>query len=232
MSLSTGNNTGIYRTPAVRDMSSRITLDVIHSVLNCKLKAYLKLTGRKGVKSDYETMLIDVRQQVRQKAIENIHNKYQFDSIPFGTQVTRTALKEGNSLLLDAKLDDDCYSVDFDGLKRVDGPSALGSFHYVPVLFTEAGRIRHTQRRLLEVLALLLARVQGKMPASGVVYYGHECKASTVRLTTGLKSAVAIAEDLVRTHQAGPAPNLSSTNIARFASFASSATRGQYTKTT
>lgn len=72
----------------------------------------------------------------------------------------------------------------------------------MPVLFTEARQIRHTQRRLLDVLGLLLARVQGKMPVSGVVYYGHECKASTVRLTTGLKSAVAIAEDLVGMHQA------------------------------
>jgi hypothetical protein len=36
------------------------------------------------------------------------------------------------------KLEDDCYSIDFDGLEKVDGASDLGNFHYVPVLFTEA----------------------------------------------------------------------------------------------
>jgi predicted RecB family nuclease len=194
--------------PPVRPMSSKITLDVLDAVLNCKLKAYLRLAGQQGVKSDYETMLVRFRQQVRQKAIENIHNGHHDDPISIGTRVTRTTLKEGNGFLLDAKLDDDCYLVEFDGLKKVDGPSALGNFHYVPVLFTEDRRIRQSHRRLLEVLSLLLSRVQGKMPRSGVVYYGHECKATTIRLTTGLKSAEAIDEDLVRMCQAETAPSL------------------------
>ena len=45
--------------------------------------------------------------------------------------LTTAALKRGAAFILDATLDD----LHFDGLKRVDGPSKLGVFHYVPMLF-------------------------------------------------------------------------------------------------
>jgi hypothetical protein len=51
---------------------------------------------------------------------------------------------------------------------------------------------------VLEVLGLLLSNVQGKAPDRGVVYHGHECKMTTVRLTAGLKTAEALVEDLLR----------------------------------
>lgn len=57
-------------------------------------------------------------------------------------------LRRGASVLLDATLEDDPISLVFDGLKRVDGPSRLGAFHYIPVLFSEGRRIRKTQRLL------------------------------------------------------------------------------------
>jgi predicted RecB family nuclease len=188
-------------------MTSKITLDVIDAFLSCKLKAYLRLAGGTGSKSDYAKMLTDIRQTVRQNAFATIHNKYH-DAVSIGTPITRSRLKEGKAFLLDAKLDSDCYSVEFHGLKRLNEPSALGTFHYVPVLFTEARRIRKTQRRLLEVLGLLLSPVQGKMPGHGVVYYGHECKPTIVHFTKSMKSAEALLEDLLRIHQTEPAPSL------------------------
>jgi len=56
----------------------------------------------------------------------------------------------------------------FDGLRRVDGPSALGDFHYVPVIFAEPRRIRKPQRLLLEVSPFysLLCRARSQGPAS------------------------------------------------------------------
>jgi len=53
-------------------MAARLTLDTIDAFYNCRLKAYLKLRDRQGVKSDYETMQIGFRQQLRQTAIQRI----------------------------------------------------------------------------------------------------------------------------------------------------------------
>jgi hypothetical protein len=43
----------------------KITRDIIESYLNCKYKAYLKLTRQQGTKSDYELLLAELRGEVR-----------------------------------------------------------------------------------------------------------------------------------------------------------------------
>ncbi len=170
-------------------MSPKITVEIVDDFLNCRLKAYLRLAGQQGVKSDYEAMQIGIRQQVRQTATQKIRNRYNDNAIAIGTPVTYAGLKDGTEFLLDAKLNDDCYLMDFDGLKKVDGSSDLGTFHYVPVLFAGAPRIRQSHRYFLEVLGLVLSSAQGKTPGSGIVYHGHECEATTVRFPTDLKIA-------------------------------------------
>lgn len=45
-------------------MPAKITKDVLESYLNCKYKGYLKLTGQQGTKSDYETLLTEMRAAV------------------------------------------------------------------------------------------------------------------------------------------------------------------------
>ncbi len=80
-----------------------------------------------------------------------------------------------------AELEDDRFSIHFDGLKKVDGRSDLGVFHYVPVLFHEGRQILNPQRLLLETHGLLLSRVQGRAPSSGVIYHGSDCRATIVQ---------------------------------------------------
>ena len=87
--------------------------------------------------------------------------------------LTAAALRAGPSFVLDATLEDDLLSLSFDGLKRVDGPSKLGDFHYVPMLFHEGRKVGKEQRLLLELYGLLLSRMQGQMPANGVVWHGQ-----------------------------------------------------------
>ena len=90
--------------------------------------------------------------------------------------LTAAALRAGPSFVLDATLEDDLLSLGFDGLKRVDGPSKLGDFHYVPMLFHEGRKVGKEQRLLLELYGLLLSRLQGQMPSSGIIWHGKECR--------------------------------------------------------
>jgi len=46
----------------------------------------------------------------------------------------------------------------------VEGPSKLGSFHYIPLLFSDGEKVRKEQRLVLEICGLLLSRFQGQMP--------------------------------------------------------------------
>jgi hypothetical protein len=49
-------------------LTARITRDIIESYLSCKYKGYLRLGGQRGIKSDYELLLAESREEVRKKA--------------------------------------------------------------------------------------------------------------------------------------------------------------------
>jgi hypothetical protein len=122
-------------------MATKITRDVLESYLYCKTKAHLKLAGQQGSVSDYEALLAENRQEVRQQAIGKILAKHAEGELARDIPLTAAALRAGPSFVLDAILEDDLVSLRFDGLKRVDGPSKLGDFHYVPILFHEGRRV-------------------------------------------------------------------------------------------
>src|SRR3954454_12716640 len=105
-------------------MPAKITREVLESYLSCKYKGYLKLTGQQGTKSDYETLLTEMRSEVRLAAIDKILASHPDEEVPRSIPLTTSALKEGSSFILDATLEDDLFSLEIgDGLKKVDGPS-------------------------------------------------------------------------------------------------------------
>jgi hypothetical protein len=57
-------------------MATGITREVIESYLKCKFKSYLRQTGEVGRKSDYESLLIDVRSEIRIKVRDKILAQY------------------------------------------------------------------------------------------------------------------------------------------------------------
>jgi predicted RecB family nuclease len=178
------------------NMAPKITLDDFQNLLHCKLKAYLKVKSQCGVGSDYEAMLKEVKRRVLRKAIEKISDTYGANNIKVGISINRNTLASGVAFVLDAELVNQHYAIHFDALRRVDGRSSLGNFHYIPVMFAEPRRVRQSQRLLLEVLALLLSSLQGKTPRMGVVYHGPECKTTTVRFPARLVRAEALRDEM------------------------------------
>src|SRR5262249_39373604 len=124
------------------------------------------------------------------KVHEKILGQHGMKDVARAVTLTRSVLRSGATFILDAILEDDLVSLCFDGLKRIPGPSDLGDFHYIPLLFYEGRKVRKEQRILLELYALLLARLQGRAPTSGIVWCGRDCRAAKVRLNADLRRAV------------------------------------------
>jgi predicted RecB family nuclease len=177
-------------------MASRITREVLESYLHCKTKANLKLAGQQGIVSDYEALLLVRRQEVRQQATDMILAKNTEAKVARGVPLTVAALQSGAPFVLDATLDDDSLSLAFDGLKRVDGASKLGDFHYVPILFHEGEQIHQEQRLLLNLYGLFLSRLQGRCPDTGIAWHGKDCNATRVRLNVDKRELERLARDL------------------------------------
>jgi predicted RecB family nuclease len=170
-------------------MATNITRDIIESYLNCKYKGHLKLAGQQGTQSEYELLLTASRDEVRRLAIDKILARYPAAAVERDFPLTLPALKRGAAFFLNGTLEDDQIILAFDGLKRVPGPSKLGAFHYLPVLFQGEEQVRKDKRLLLEVYALLLSRIQGTIPGNGIVWHGKGCRATRVHLGTDLRKA-------------------------------------------
>ncbi len=189
-------------------MIARITRDVIEAYISCKTKAHLKLAGQQGIVSDYEALLVENRQGVRQRAIDKIISRISPADVTSKQPLTAALLRAGSSYVLDTILENDMFSINFDGLKRVDEPSGLGDFHYVPMLFHEGRTVGKDQKLLLEVMGLLLLPIQGKFPDHGIIWHGRDCTLSKVRLNSDTQSSQNILRDLNEMVIATSAPRL------------------------
>src|SRR5262245_41861992 len=185
-------------------MTTKITRDILEGYLNCMTKGHLKLAGEQGTRSDYEAMRLDARDAVRLWAVEKILGRQPENEVAQNTPLTRSALKAGALFVANAVVEDEFACLEIDGLKKVEGPSKLGDFHYVPVLYHEAEKVRQEQRLLLEVLGLYLSRVQGRMPGHGVVWHGKDCRPAKVRLDPDPQRAEQILRDFQQIRDGKP----------------------------
>jgi predicted RecB family nuclease len=186
----------------------KITLDVLRGYLSCPYLAYLLLAGQEGTRSDYEIVLAELEQAVRLTVTDRLRSQHSDQSLGISVAVDRSTLSKGFAFLLDAELRDDSLSIRFDGLKRVNGRSQPGDFHYIPLMFCGTRHIRRPQRLLLEVMGLLLSRIQGIAPSTGIIYHGLPCASTTVRFTGGLRAAQELLDVVTRMQRGDETPNL------------------------
>jgi predicted RecB family nuclease len=200
-------------------MKSKITNDILESYLRCKYKAHLKLAGQYGDKSDYEALLTKLGGEVRLKAIDKILVGVEDVKVPRDIPLTVSALKQGLPFVFDAFLEDDVVALSFDGLKRVSGPSNLGDFHYVPMLFASPMKAGKEQRVLLEVFGQLLSKIQGKSPAYGILWHGKDCTPTRIKLNAGLRKGEQVLGDLREMSNSSSPPKLTLNDHCRVCEF-------------
>ena len=200
-------------------MTTMITRPVLEGHLQCKYKAYLRLTGEHGTKSDYEMMLDDRRAKVRRTALAKIQPPDQEARVASSTLLDISLLKQGVPHLVDVTAKTDTLEFHFDALSKVDGVSRLGSFHYIPILFHEGSTVRKEQRILLELSSLVLEQLAGRRPKTGIIYYGNECRSTQARLDAHLKKGSRLLSELVMMASSQSPPRLLLTrhcNICEF----------------
>jgi predicted RecB family nuclease len=187
-------------------MATRITRDIVISYINCKYKAHLKLANQHGTRSNYELLLEELWNELKLKAIRQLvqHHKDTEQAL----HLNLDTLRHRSSFLIDVTLNDDQFSLIIDGLKLVEGHSRLGDYHYIPVLFSESWRIRVAQRQLLNLYGLIIARLQDRMPESGIIWHGKECWSTKVRLSPNLRKVKAILEGVLRMRELEQPPKL------------------------
>lgn len=165
-------------------MFGKITNDVVESYLKCRYKTHLKAAGGQSRLHDYEILMKESREQVRQAAIQLLLSTRYGKELAIGESLNLGLLQRGLPLLLDSKVEHEDLSTRIDALVRVEGSSALGKFHYQPVIFHEVAKPGADIRMLLAISGVILSGIQDKEPASGVLFHGPDCQRVTVKLAS------------------------------------------------
>jgi predicted RecB family nuclease len=198
----------------------KITNEILQAYLNCKTKVTLKLAGEAGIRSDYEAMTVAGSQASRETALAKLVSRFGEGDACRGALVTATTLKKRASVLVDAVLEDESISIRFDALKRADKPSNLGDHHYLLVLYNHEDKVGRHQKLLLAVLGLLLERVQGLRPATGMVVRGPTFRHGTVLLDAKLyRQAEQLLDELKRFQVGSESPRLTLNKHCHFCEF-------------
>jgi predicted RecB family nuclease len=187
-------------------MISKITQHVLDAQQHCRLKAYFRLCGEAGVKSEFEKLEFDAQRAQHVRALAKIRRRCDEEEIKGDIDLSLAALRKGIPFILDGRMEDDRYLIRFDGLKRVSGASILGDFHYQPVMFSAGRRVRKPERHRLAVWALLLSRLQGALPDRGILYLGPDCATTNIRFGTALPAAENELRDAGRLQRATVPP--------------------------
>ena len=160
--------------------------EVFEASLHCKYKAYLRLKAQKGTKCEYESMCDTARANAKRMALETLLAQGGTEGPPSHVILTDSLLRQAEPLIFNTDLPIGLGLLHFDGLKRIDGPSNLGDFHYVPLLFAGGSKPRKEQKALLELGSLYLSDLQGQTPNKGYVFCGNDGRLATMRLSPDL----------------------------------------------
>jgi hypothetical protein len=155
-------------------MNMLITRSVLEAHLQCKYKAYLRLTGENGSKSDYQIMLDDRRAKVRRTALAKMQPPDQEVKVAHNTLLGMALLKRGVPYLFDVTAKTDSLEFHFDGLKKLDGVSRLGQFYNsttFPSYFMRARRSGRNRGRSWSLPVLFLSdwRDTARIPGSSTM---------------------------------------------------------------
>ena len=179
----------------------KLTRTAIENFTLCKYKAYLTLAkGRHP--QNIEKSGASTIETAPQSTYINCEVSENSDR----PNVTVSLMAQGQNLILDAQYETEPASIYFDGLVKVDGRSAAGGFHYIPLIYAARNQ-RHGGRNLvLEMLAVILEEVQGRPPEKGVIRYNG--RDSQITLARGLKQGRRSLQTLIDMQQSSSPPAL------------------------
>jgi predicted RecB family nuclease len=187
--------------------TSKVTREVLDSYLRCKTKGFLTLTGRDGIKSDYDRWRIETEERQRVGATANLLLRYRGYQVADGVNLHASRLRAGvDDLILHGRFENALISMNIDALVKAEPLETPGQGHYIPVLFHD-GAVLSPEKALIELFALLVSELQESVPDVGLVCRSQG-KPTTLRFTPGLAAARKLLADISKLHQGLQPPML------------------------
>jgi predicted RecB family nuclease len=185
-----------------------LTEEIFTAFLKCPYKAYLKLTGARGEKSDYEMLQSRLAEEYKVKAGEVWPRKRHAEVVIHSPPSLQDASTSSATIIIGVQAQDDKESCRLDALERVtaDGPQSVP--RYVPVLFVRHERVTSEDRMLLGFGAVVLARLQVDTAEIGKIVHGSRFSLSKVDLEPLTKEVRGAVDQINSYRNENAAPRL------------------------
>lgn len=184
-----------------------INNEIFESFINCKYKAYLKLSGTSGNISEYEIMQNEIRVLYKMGALKNILSAYKEKEILNNTDLN-SAIEDGKKAIVNAHVNCDGLQSYCDLMEKISGKSDLGLFHYVPFVFIAKEKVSKEDKLMLAYNGLVIGYMQNRQPKYGEVIYGKPFKRTKINLDGKLNIVMKLIDDLKESCGNGKPPQL------------------------
>ena len=186
---------------------AKISQDVLESYVACHYKAYLKLAGHEGTPADGPTLPPSGEAILPTAVVDEVRPQRLKVQAINSVELTPSFLSKGLTPIWNGVFETDLMSLHIAGLQRVDGPSNIGDFHYLPLVLQSGSGSHETRRLLLDVYGFILSNLQGRVPDQGIIWKGEE-NSSTVQHSPDLRRGERILKALREIQQSEPPPML------------------------
>jgi predicted RecB family nuclease len=195
-------------------ISDRLFLDY----LQCKYKAYLKLLGKSGVKSDFEKFQDEKHVEYRQRAREHRLITGRSTPPPEVNCTFKDVQKRNLSIAIDISISNDKNSLILDAAELAL-QSTLRKPIYNPIIFLPHQKIGKQHKLLLAFYGSALSHEQQAEPISGRIIFGDSFSSTKVQLASLMKTTGKIEKEITRMVDTQTAPLLRLNNHCKICEF-------------
>jgi len=182
-----------------------ITTELFVDFLNCKYKAFLKVTSTPGTKSEFHVVETTLQQEFAQRAQQHLLGSLPPDQISHAPKSLDRALERDYHIITHAHVAVGNLSVCIDALVRHHSKS---SCEYIPVLFVPREKLIRHDRLLLAFWGLCLTRMRSCESRFGKIIYGNAFTSNKVRIDTLIPSVEHSLLDIAHFSKSNAAPQL------------------------
>lgn len=141
-----------------------VSNDIFVSFLHCKRKSFQRAAETPGRPADIETVMFDLDQGFRRRALEAFLAPYGARDILDDPPSLEVALKSRPQVIVNVTASADGMSSLIHAVDRVTGVNQHDAPVYIPILFVLNETISRADKLLLAFNALALSSVQGVLP--------------------------------------------------------------------
>ncbi|MBL4754387.1 MAG: TM0106 family RecB-like putative nuclease [Flavobacteriales bacterium] len=171
-----------------------IKYPVVTAFFYCKYKAYLlhNLCGN-YTPTEYEVLIDKTKEKVTNSFYQKNEASTYFDGI----------LKEGKYLVKSTRINLGLFEFDCNYLLKKEGKSRLGMHFYEPGIFISSNKILKEDRLQVTYLALLLQKIQGKLPSQAHIIC-RDGKPHRIKMGKAISEMKILLEEIIQLEKNKP----------------------------